>query len=327
MRALLTGVNGFAGTHLAHELVRQGMDVVGVTGSEGWRPECGPLPGGVETIPTDVRDAHAVLDAIAHARPDVVFHLAAALALPPTADGLHGFDVNVHGTWNVAMGLARHAPRARLLVASSSAVYGAASAGERPIAETAALSPVTMYGASKVAQEVVARAAQGTFGLDVVITRAFNHSGPGESARYVASGFARQIAVAEQGGPREVRVGRLTTARDVLDVRDVVRAYAIVALRGESGGAYNVCSGRSVPVRELLETLVAASRVPLAIVEDPQRVQTADVPVQVGDPSRVAGLGFAREIPLSRTLHDLLDRWREVLAAEHRGVTMQGGPR
>ncbi len=295
MRAFITGASGFVGHWLRDHLEASG-DTVGV------------LADGV-----DLSDADGLCTAVHDFGPDVVYHLAALSHVGRSWEAPEEtLQVNVVGTLHV-LEAARTAPRApRVLLVSSAEVYGAAGGG--PVCETAELRPVTPYAASKVAAEFLGVQAHLGRGLEVVRCRPFNHVGPGQADSFVVSGLARRIVEAERGGS-DVRVGNLSAARDFTDVRDVVRAYRLLARAGEPGEVYNVCSGRAVTVAELFERLVALARTPVRSVEDRELFRPVDLPVLVGDSSKLRAVtGWEPWIALETTLADVLERWREQLA-------------
>jgi GDP-4-dehydro-6-deoxy-D-mannose reductase len=302
---LVTGAAGFAGSHLVDRLVGDGADVV------AWQ-----RPGGapVRKIPrtrweaVDLLDADAVAAAIARLRPSAVYHCAGAAHVGQSWDSTEPtFAINVRGTHHLLQALERQGTGARVLVPSSAMVY--ASANEA-LTEEHPLVPGSPYGLSKLAQEMLARRTNGVLG--VAIARSFNHVGPRQDPQFVASGFARRIADIEKGRCEpEIFVGNLDTRRDLTDVRDTVRAYTLILERGTPGRPYNVCSGRAIAMRHLLDLLLARARVPVEVKVDPSRYRPNDTPLLVGDPSRVHDdLGWTAEIPLEQTLDDLLEYWR-----------------
>jgi GDP-4-dehydro-6-deoxy-D-mannose reductase len=302
---LVTGAAGFAGSHLVDRLVGDGADVV------AWH-----RPGGapVRQIPrtrweaVDLLDADAVAAAIARLRPSAVYHCAGAAHVGQSWDSTEPtFAINVRGTHHLLQALERQGSGARVLVPSSAMVY--ASANEA-LTEEHPLVPGSPYGLSKLAQEMLARRTNG--GLGVAIARSFNHVGPRQDPQFVASGFARRIADIEKGRCEpEIFVGNLDTRRDLTDVRDTVRAYTLILERGTPGRPYNVCSGRAIAMRHLLDLLLARARVPVEVKVDPSRYRPNDTPLLVGDPGRVHDdLGWTAEIPLEQTLDDLLEYWR-----------------
>ena len=310
MRALVTGGNGFVGRYLVAELRHRGMDtfVVGHT-----------LDGRDVDAPLDLADAENVRGVVELARPAVVFHLAAQAFVPEaTAHPLTTYDTNVMGTARLVDAL-RALPdgmRPKLVFVSSSEVYGAHAADELPLRETSLVRPATPYAASKAAGEAIVLASVRTYGLEAVITRAFNHIGPGQSDRFVVARFAKRLAEIAAGGDPLFLVGNLETQRDFLDVRDVARAYADLALHGVAGETYNVCSGTPTKIADVLRTLVTVARVGVEIREDPNLLRPADVPLAYGDARKLkAATGWAPAYPLARSLRDTYDAAREALAA------------
>jgi GDP-4-dehydro-6-deoxy-D-mannose reductase len=194
----------------------------------------------------------------------------------------------------------------------SADIYGRVGLDELPLREDAPLRPLSPYGASKAAADLVCLQAYLGYGLDVIRARPFTHIGPGQSARFVASALASRIAVAERDGLGSIPVGTLDTRRDFTDVRDVVRAYRLLAEHGRAGEAYNICSGVDVSIQALADALVGLARRPVRLEFDPSLARPADVPVLRGDPTRIHALtGWKPEIPLAVTLQDLLDDWRQ----------------
>jgi GDP-4-dehydro-6-deoxy-D-mannose reductase len=302
---LVTGAAGFAGSHLVDRLVRDGADVV------AWH-----RPGGapVRDMPrtrweaVDLLDVDAVSAAIARLRPSAVYHCAGAAHVGRSWDSTAStFATNVRGTHHLLQALERAGGDARVLVPSSALVY--ASANEA-LTEEHPLIPGSPYGLSKLAQEMLARRTNGLLG--VTIARSFNHVGPRQDPQFVASGFARRIADIEKGRwDPEISVGNLDARRDLTDVRDTVRAYTLILERGTPGRPYNVCSGRAITMRHLLDLLLARARVRVTVKIDPARYRPNDTPLLLGDPGRLHGdLGWTAEIPLEQTLDDLLEYWR-----------------
>ena len=302
---LVTGAAGFAGSHLVDRLVQRGADVV------AWH-----RPGGAPARPlprtrwegVDLLDAEAVASGIARLRPAAVYHCAGAAHVGRAWDSTEPtFAANVRGTHHLLNALERADGGVRVLVPSSALVYAAA---DEALTEAHPLLPTSPYALSKLAQEMLAQRANGP--IAVTIARAFNHVGPRQDPQFVASGFARRIADIEKGlWEAEISVGNLDARRDLTDVRDTVRAYTLILERGTPGRPYNVCSGRAITMRHLLDLLLARARVPVTVKVDPARYRPNDTPLLVGDPSRLRDeLGWTAEIPLEQTLDDLLEYWR-----------------
>jgi GDP-4-dehydro-6-deoxy-D-mannose reductase len=298
VKALITGGTGFVGPHLAAHCREHGDDVVTVDRS-------GPAP-------LDVTDRDAVRDAFIRVRPEVVYHLAALSHVGESwSDPAAVFRVNIDGTAHV-LDAARAADVRRVVVVGSAEEYGRVAERDLPLQEDAPLRPTTPYGVSKIAASFLGLQAHLAHDLDVVRVRPFSHTGPGQSDRFVVPALAARIAEAERGQRDEILVGSLDPVRDVSDVRDVVRAYRLLAARGEAGEVYNVCSGRGVSIREIAELLLAAARRSLRLTVSADLVRPVEVPRLVGDPSRVhAATGWVPEISLAETLAAVLDDARE----------------
>jgi GDP-4-dehydro-6-deoxy-D-mannose reductase len=309
VRVLVTGANGFAGRHLVARLSERGHVVV--TAGR-------PLEGAADYA-LDLADLDNLRSVVAGAQPDAIVHLAAQAFVPAAnADALGTYDVNALGTARLLEAVRAHAPAARVVVAGSADVYGVQPAAAFPLSETAAPNPANPYAASKVAAEAFAVAAARTYGLDIVVTRAFNHIGPGQDPRFVVASFARQLAAIAAGGEPHLWVGNLEAQRDFLDVRDVVSAYALLAERagGERGAIFNIARGEALAIKEILRRLITIAHVPVEVREDPARMRPADVPLVLGDPAKLReATGWAPQIPLERSLRDIYADARERVAA------------
>jgi len=308
---LVTGAAGFVGSHLLDLLTRNGAHVV------AWHRPGGTPPSGWSDVtwqPVDITDANAVAQAIASAKPSAIYHCAAEAHVGRSlGNTTSAFRINVLGTHYLLEGLRRARLRAKIVVPSSAMVY--ASSGE-PLAEDHPFGPQGPYALSKLGQEMTALHGRED-GLHVTIARAFNHVGPRQDPFFAASGFARRIADIEAGKWEPViAVGNLEARRDIHDVRDTVRAYRLILDRGADGRVYNVCSGRAIQIGALLDMLLAHARVPITIRVDPARYRPTDVPLLLGDPTRLqTELGWLPEIPINQTLEDLLSYWRARSAA------------
>lgn len=259
----------------------------------------------------DITDARALTDAVVAARPEVIYHLAGASDVGGSWSTPHEtFLSNALGTLNVLQA-ARRARAERVLAVTSADVYGRVTEDELPLTEEQPLRPVSPYAASKVAADALAQQAWLGHRLPVVRVRAFNHLGPGQSDKFLAPSVAARIARNEQQGTDEVPIGNMTPMRDITDVRDVVRAYRLLMQHGEPGEAYNVCSGRSVAVKEIADILLGMAERPMRLVTDPELQRPVDIPVLVGDNTRVhKTTGWEPTIALDHTLADVLSDWR-----------------
>jgi GDP-4-dehydro-6-deoxy-D-mannose reductase len=301
---LVTGAAGFAGGHLLDLLVGAGQQVVAWQKSNGLTPT---LPG-VQWEVVDLLDRASVSASVARIRPGAVYHCAGAPHVGRSWETAEAtLAVNVRGTHHLVESLREHAPDARVLIPSSALVYRQLDA---PLSEDQPLEPASPYGLSKLAQELIGT-GNGNSPI-FCIARAFNHSGPRQHPSFAVSGFARQIADIEAGlAPPVMTVGNLDAKRDLTDVRDTVRAYRLILERGAPGRPYNVCTGHAVEIGALLDLLLARARVPIRVAPDPSRFRPNDLPLVVGDPSRIRDeLGWTPEIPLNRMLDDVLAFWR-----------------
>jgi GDP-4-dehydro-6-deoxy-D-mannose reductase len=298
VKALVTGSDGFVGRHLVRFLEDEGDDVVGV-----------------DRVDVDITQADEVDALIARVRPEVVYHLAGDSDVGGSwQNPVETFRANAEGTLNV-LTASMNGGVERVVAVSSADIYGRVTEEELPLREDAPLRPVSPYAASKVAADYLALQSYLGHGLAVIRARPFNHIGPGQRAQFVAPALAERIARNELEGIEEVPVGNLAPRRDFTDVRDVVRAYRLLALRGTPGEAYNVCRGEDIAVRDLAVRLVGLAHKPMKLVPDPALQRPVDIPVLRGDPTKLrAATGWTPEIPLEDTLADLLDEWRMSIA-------------
>jgi GDP-4-dehydro-6-deoxy-D-mannose reductase len=262
----------------------------------------------------DLLDESSVDGVVRHTRPAVIYHCAGAAHVGSAwEDPLPSLQVNALGTHHLLRAVGRHAADARVLVPSSGLVY---RRGEAPADEDTPLAPGTPYGVSKLAQEMIATRAARVDGIHVLVARPFNHVGPRQDSSFAASGFARQIAEIEAGSrPALIEVGNLDARRDLTDVRDTVRAYALMVERAVPGRPMNVCSGTAYRIGDLLEALLRLARVRVEIKVDPKRMRPADLPLLAGSPARIEReLGWRPEITIERSLEDILNLWRAAVA-------------
>ncbi len=319
MRALVTGIAGFAGSHLAELLLWRGGEVFGLVMPGGSLENLDEIRddarcvGQLQLSEADIVQGERLVEILADIRPDQVYHLAAISSVRRSLeDPGETFRVNTLGTRNLLEAIRRAGVRPRILVVSSAEAYGESARFPRPLREEDALLPVSPYGASKAAAEVVARRYGSEEGLPIVRVRPFPHTGPRHAPHFVFSDWARQLAEAEAGRrPPRLLVGNLVVRRDLSDVRDVVAAYVLALERGDAGSVYNVCAGRVYTLREVLDTLIGLSHLEVEVVIQPERMRPQDLMVLAGSPETFhARTGWEASTPITRTLSDLLSFWK-----------------
>lgn len=311
MRVLITGMSGFAGRHLAELLLEQThWTLFGISRTtEGQR-----------THPRmfwwklDLCDADGIKRFLKYERPDLVVHLAAQANVAESwKNPWATYETNLRTQLNLFQGIIDAKLSPRILIVSSNEVYGRpATPAELPFREDSPVRPCNPYAVSKVSQEAMALQYHFSHQYDVVLARPFNHIGPGQNERFVASDFARQIAEIEAGKREPVmHLGNMAAERDFTDVRDVVRAYLALIQKADGGQVYNVCSGRPRSVQALLDVMLAKSSARIDVRTDPTKFRVADTPVSFGDSSRIRQTtGWEPRIDFDKTVEDILDDWR-----------------
>ena len=307
---LVTGAAGFVGSHLIELLEKDSAQVVALL-----RPGTDPLVSGTRVIwhAVELHDRESVAAAIKAFEPSEIYHLAGVPHVGDSWAHVHEtFAGNVLGTHHLFGALRRLQLKPRVLITSSATVY---EPFNRAITEEDAVRPNSPYGTSKLAQEMVALRAWQDDGIPSLIARAFNHVGPRQAPSFVASSIAKQIAEMEAGKrPPVLSMGNLDSQRDMMDVRDTVRAYRAMMKAAKPGIPYNVCSGTPVPIRTLVDLLRARALVPITIEQDPARFRPNDTPLVLGDHSRLtADTGWSPQIRLDQTVGDLLAYWRSAI--------------
>tara|TARA_B100000929_G_scaffold235436_1_gene192028 strand:- start:750 stop:1712 length:963 start_codon:yes stop_codon:yes gene_type:complete len=316
MKILITGVTGFVGSHLAEYCLSldQQVEVIGTCRWRSRRENIEHLEDAINLYECDLRDASSVKTLLADIQPERIFHLAAQSYVPSSWNSPgETITTNVIGQLNIFEAMRETNSTASIQIAGSSEEYGLVHPEEAPITEENPLRPLSPYAVSKVAQDMLAYQYFQSYGLKVVRTRAFNHTGPRRGDVFVTSNFAKQIAEIEAGQrPPVIHVGDLNPKRDFTDVRDIVRAYWLSLEHCNLGEVYNVASGKAYRIKEVLEILLDNSGQDIEVVEDPERLRPSDVPLLLGDNSRFCkATGWAPEIPFEETAKDLLDYWRE----------------
>ena len=314
-RVLITGVTGFAGSHLVDYLLTRGdCEIHGIW---RWRSRTENIehlkPGDITLHECDLRDATSTFDTVAKVKPDWIFHLAAQSFVPTSwVAPTESLTTNILAQVNIFEAVRRLGLKTRIQLACSSEEYGMVYPDETPIRETNPLRPLSPYAVSKVAQDLLGYQYWMSWKVDSVRTRGFNHEGPRRGPVFVASDFAKQIADIERGRKAPVlSVGNLEAKRDFTDVRDMVRGYVLALEKCEPGEVYNLCRGRCWTIKETLDMLLAQTKVKIEVKQDPARLRPSDVQILLGDNSKfVAATGWQPTIPFEQTLRDMLEYWR-----------------
>ncbi len=319
MRVLVTGITGFAGSHLADFLVRQkGVRVYGLRRRSSKLGNIRHLAGKIELYPSGTDNFLSLRRIVARIKPDRIFHLAAQSFVPLSWEKpAETLTSNILGELYLFEAVRGLGLKPLIHIAASSEEYGAVARKEIPIRETAPLAPLSPYGVSKVAQDLLGYQYQRSFKMNIIRTRAFSHTGPRQREDFVASNFAKQVALIEKGRQEPViYVGNLEAVRDFTDVRDVVRAYWLALQKGAAGEVYNICSGKGHKIKEIVDLYLRRSRVKIKVKKDTRRMRPSDVPMLVGDASKFRKrTGWKPLIPFEKTLEDILNYWRSKVGA------------
>lgn len=315
VRVLISGITGFVGSHLAAYLLgRGGMEVHGTVRWRSNTEDIANIRDRLILYECDIRDATSVRSVIEKARPERMFHLAAQSYVYTSWHApAEALTTNIIGELNFFESFREFKMNPFVQIACSSEEYGLVSKNDLPIKEDTLLHPLSPYAVSKVGQDLLGYQYHKSYGLNIIRTRAFNHTGPRRGDVFVCSNFAKQIALIEKGKQEPVvLVGNLKAKRDFTDVRDIVRAYWLALERCRPGEVYNICSGRAWEIEEVLNILLGLTDEKIKVKQDPDRMRPSDVPVLVGDSSKFRkATGWEPEIPFEKSLGDLLGYWRE----------------
>ncbi|MCX5713412.1 MAG: GDP-mannose 4,6-dehydratase [Candidatus Omnitrophica bacterium] len=315
MKALITGIAGFAGSHLADLLVNKnnlevfGLDIPGAK-TDNLRHIDKPL----KVFRCDICDFDAVSKVIRYVKPDLIFHLAAQAYVPDSwVHPAGSLTTNIIGTLNILESVRRHKLRSRIQIACSAEEYGRVFESEIPVRETNLFRPLSPYAVGKLTQDMLGYQYCQSYGMHIVRTRSFNHFGPRMHESFVASSFARQIALIEKGKQKPVmQVGNLQAVRDFTDVRDIVRGYWLSLTKCPKGEAYNLCSGKGYKIKDILDMLLSFTKKQICVKMDSSRFRPSDITVLVGDYSKFfRQTKWRPNIPVDKTLRDILAYWRE----------------
>src|SRR3989338_6635618 len=313
-KALITGITGFVGSHMAELLLGEGVEVHGI---QRWRSKTENiehLTDKVKIEEADLLDAHSLYTVIDKIKPDYIFHLAAQSFVQSSwASPTQTLEVNIIGTAHLFEAVRKTGLPISIQIACSSEEYGKVLPDEVPISETNPLRPLSPYAVSKLAMDYLGYQYFESYGMRIIRTRGFNHTGPRRGDVFAESTFAKQIAEIEKGKKEPVvHVGNLEAKRDYTDVRDIVKAYYLSVQKCQSGEVYNIATGKSWKIRDVLNLLLSMSKVKISIVQDADRMRPSDVPILLGDNSKfVEKTGWKPEIKFEKTLEDLLNYWLE----------------
>ena len=313
-KVLITGITGMIGSHLAHFVQEQGCEVAGISrATTAFRMQAHrKLPW--KHYAGDILDVNFLEKSVKDFQPDIVYHLAAQAYNGQSYEAEQTtYALNITGAWNVYNAVLHQAPKARVIPACSSAAYGAALTDD-PVNEESPLKPVTPYGVTKAAMEMMGRQFYLNYGLDVVLPRLFIHVGPNHPPLTAIQNFARQIAAIKLGLQEPVmHVGNLTTSRDFIDVRDGAAALWILGQKGMTGEVYNICRGYAWKISDMLDLLLKISGVKVKVEQDPKLMRPSDEKTLLGDNRKLRALGWEPTIPFETTLRDIYNNWLERL--------------
>lgn len=305
-KVFITGLTGFAGYYLSKYLEENGFDVYGTSWPEKIESK--------KIFWLDLRNGRKLRKILKDIKPDWIFHLAALSHVGESWQKMKGTILtNFLSTLNLLESAYGLPQPPKVLFVSSAEVYGYVMEKDLPVKENYPANPLNPYALSKLLGEILS-SFYNSLGMEILIVRPFNYTGPGQSPKFVCSDFAHQIVMIEKGkAPPEIRVGNLKVRRDFSDVRDVIKAFIILMEKGEKGSPYNVCSGKSYSIEEILQTLLKFTEKRIEIIEDEKRFRKADVPDIYGDYSKIEKIGWKPVIPLEKTLKDIIEWWRERL--------------
>ena len=317
MRVLITGINGFVGIHLANFLLaKRGLKIHGISRPISQKTRTQKLSKKITLHAGDMLDRQGVERILKKVRPNLVFHLAAQSFVPASWDSPADTLINnVNGQLNLLEALRKLKLHARVQIAGSSEIYGNVESCEIPLKETAPFRPLSPYGVSKATQDLLGYQYYQSYEMDLVRTRAFSHTGPGQSDIFAASNFAKQIAWIEARKQSPViHVGNLEAIRDFTDVRDMAKAYWLALEKGKAGEAYNISSGVGRSIRKMVEFYLRQCKVKVRVKQDKARMRPSDVPILVGDNQKFCKrTGWTSLITFEKTLTDLLNYWRQTV--------------
>jgi len=313
-KALITGIAGFVGSHLAELLLKNGYEVYGLSRARSNMDHIESIKSKLHLEDADLLDSHSLYTTINKIKPDYIFHLAAQ-SFVPTSWGSPAvtLEVNIIGSANLFEAVRQVGINPAIQIACSSEEYGMVYENEVPIQESNPLRPLSPYAVSKLGMDFLGYQYYESYKMHIIRTRGFNHTGPRRGDTFAESTFAKQIALIEKKKQEPViYVGNLEAQRDYTDVRDMVRAYLLSVEKCDPGDVYNIATGKAIRIKDVLSMFLSMSKVQVEVKQDPSRMRPSDVPILIGDSTKFRDkTGWKPEIPFTKTAEDLLNYWRD----------------
>tara|TARA_B100000686_G_scaffold169510_1_gene176762 strand:- start:351 stop:1316 length:966 start_codon:yes stop_codon:yes gene_type:complete len=318
VRNLITGINGFAASHLCDLLLASGEEVIGLARDPSKNENIRHNKDRVKVLRGDVGNWEEIRNVLSETKPHRIYHMASVSYVPTVhLNWSEAFKTNVFGALHLFEAVRELGIETRVMCVGSSEEYGIVLPGDLPVRESNPLKPITLYGVTKASAGLLANSFVHREGLDIISVRPFNHTGPRQSDRFVCSSFARQVVEIEFGERDCLMVGNLDAQRDFMDVRDTVRAYKVLMERGDKGGIYNVCSGKTVSIRQIVEKFRAIVNKPFKIESEESRFRPERPTYSYGDHNLLTmRTGWSPEILLDQSLRDVYNYWKDILTKE-----------
>jgi GDP-4-dehydro-6-deoxy-D-mannose reductase len=313
MKALITGISGFAGSYLAEFLLDKDYKVFGTFYDKSTFSNLNGFIDKIRLFECDIRNYNDLKQITKKVQPDEIYHLAAISFIPIAVKNPKlTFDTNLYGTLNLYQAIVELKLNPKILFVGSADEYGLIKESDLPIKEDCPLQPLNPYSISKASADFLSYFYFRNYNLNVIRVRPFNHIGPRQSPEFVCSNFAKQIAEIEKGLKEPIiKVGNLEAKRDFTDVRDMVRAYWFATQKGKFGEAYNICSEKAISIKEILNKLLSMSKKNIKVKQDPRRIRPSDTHLLLGDSTKFRKqTNWKRKVLFEKTLQDILDYWR-----------------
>lgn len=319
MKILVFGITGFAGTSMYHLLNRiDGNHLYGTFRHSTGNRNIADNYRRATLIECDINDVYSIENVLSESQPDIIFHFASYVSVINSfKNPLPIFQTNIIGTTNLLEGIKKIVPKAKILIPGSAEQYGRVPEDKMPIKEIYPLNPVNPYAISKKAQEEIGFHYFNHIGLNIYFTRTFHYTGPRQPLGFVCSDIVKQVVDVEVGKTECVKVGNLDARRDFTDIRDVVNAYWIITNNGKAGEVYNVCTGKSIKIQDILDKLIIHSGKHVLVEIDKNKLRQSDVPDFVGDNTKLRSIGWMPQYTIDDSLNELLEWWRSEMRTSH----------